>query len=321
MKKFAFIVSLWTLLVGGVFAITKEDCYGLLATVNGAPITVYDVANECAWPEARLPLMFQGEELRKAVAKLRQETCEKIIERELVFDEFKEKGFQLPRSYIEENLDRLMTAFRISDRAELSALLNSHGETLDEFKLDTYKRVATDALLYDYCYRGTYITPKELTEYYQRRQAEFASPETISIDVLVLKTDGSRSDNLEALVAHLQKKLVGSDAAIFKDAVVLYSEGANVENGGNIGWIDKKNLRDDFRAALKTIEKGGVYGPIKAPEAYYFLRVADIRSGAARSFQDVKEEIREKLLKEKRESVYREFVDNLKKKAVIKRYY
>ena len=60
---------------------------------------------------------------------------------------------------------------------------------------------------------------------------------------------------------------------IFNESVLMYSEGPATQIGGNIGWIYRNKLRKDFAKPLKFAKKGDIVGPVKAKEAYYFLRI------------------------------------------------
>lgn len=299
----------------------EEMHYGLLATVNGRPITVIDVVNDCAWEESRLPLMYQGDELKREVEALRHRTSDRMIERMLVFDDFKSNGFVLPVDYVEANLDHLLKAFNVATRQELEKKLAGFGETMAVLREKTYERIAVDALVYDLCYRDVYISPKEVNSYYQAHPAEFNTPESISLDMLVLKTDGSHKDNLDELCDHLEKKLADADSKVFEDAVALYSEGPNVDKGGNVGWIERGKLRADFMALTKDAPVGKALGPLKAAEACYFLRVAGVRPPSVKAFAAAKDEIKDKLQADFRNKNYQDYLDRLRKKAFVKRFY
>ncbi len=299
----------------------KDEVFGLLATVNGDPITIFDVLEECVWEESRLPFMFQGKELSDEVGKLRAKTVDRIIERKLIYTDFKERGFTVPREFVEDNLDTLMLLFHVTNRRDLQKVLDSQGSSMGELRDKAYERLAVDALVNDLCYRDAYASPKEIREYYDQHPEEFSSAASVKLQVLALKTNGAHSDNLAELVDHLKGKFANADEAAFKSSVTMYSEGPNLDGGGEIGWIERGKLRKDFAGSLEKAKKGDVAGPVKADEAVYFLRVADTMPGAMKSFNDAKEEIRKNLLFEKRKSKYQDYLDRLKIHAVVKRYY
>ena len=298
----------------------EPETVGVVATVNGSPITVLDVLEVCGLQEARLPYMFKGSQLKEQVKSLRLKALNEVIDRKLVYQEFKENGYQLPKDFEEENIDRLMSALNVKSRQELEKLLKARGTTMAEFRKKAYENIAVDLLINERCFVDVYITPKHVYDYYLENKSKFTSPEEISLQVLKLKTDGVNNDELKTLSTHLDKILKDGNENEFSDAVLLYSDGPNIENGGDIGWIDKSKLRKDFLAYVKDADVEDVVGPVKSKEAYYFLRVFDIKREKSESFKQAKKGIKDMLTKERKEKDYNTYINNLRSKAYIKKY-
>ena len=298
----------------------EYDNVGVLASVNGRPITVVDVLEVCGWQEARLPFMYSGKTLQEEIAKLREKALEDVISRKLVYQDFNTLGIKLPREYVENNLDRLMSAFNVSNREELQEYLDSNGSSLSEFKEKAYENSAVDALIYEMCYRNVYITPKQVYDYYEENKKEFTTPSEMNLQVIKINENGIHKEQLETVIQHLKSILIGKGAKEFKDATLLYSEGPNIEDSGDIGWIERDKLRDDFSNAIKDAKSGDVVGPINTGKDVYFIRIAGENEKKVKSFEDAKEEIREKLTEEKQALNYKEYIDRLKSKAYVKYY-
>ena len=300
--------------------VPETEKIGVVATVNGESITLMDVLEVCGMEEARLPSLYKGEQLKKEVRKLRLSTLNVLIDRKLVYQEFKEKGYKLPKSFVEKNLDYLVQVFNVENRQELEKELKKHGSSMAIFKKKAYEKAAVDALTNDICYRDVYITPKQVYDYYIKNKDQFTSPGEIRLQVLKLKANGVHKEELDVLSEHLSKSFKKKDEKEFNDAVLLYSEGPNVEKNGDIGWIDSSKLRSDFKSVVKNVQVGDIFGPIESVDAYYFLRVAGIKRKKTESFKEVKEKIKNKLTGEQRKKDYKAYIGKLHKKAYIKRY-
>ncbi|MCP4177796.1 MAG: hypothetical protein GY756_08525 [bacterium] len=317
MKK-VFLFFLFLFLSVSIFA--DSENIGILATVNGEPITLGDVLNITTMKEARLPLMYKGDELDKQLQKMRLNALNAIIDRKLVYMSFQENGFKLPREYVEENLDKLLEKFNVESRQELQKILNMDGRSYSEFKKRAYETAAVDALIYSNSYRNVFITPKQVFDYYKKYKSEFTTPESLKLSIITLKTKGVHAQELKPLSKYLNKILKGKSSEAFKDAVTLYSDGPNLKQGGNIGWVPVDELRKAFHSVLKGARKGKVFGPIKTEEAYYFIRIDDVKEKRVESYMNAKIDIRKKLTRKQQEKGYKEYMDGLKKRAVIKYY-
>jgi peptidyl-prolyl cis-trans isomerase SurA len=296
----------------------EPERIGVVATVNGEPVTVMDILEVCGLQESRLPHMFKGAQLKEEVKKLRLKALDEVIDRKLVYQEFKEKGYQLPKEFVEENMDHLMQNFNVNNRQELEKLLKARGSTMAEFREKVYENVAVDLLINERSYMDINITPKYVYDYYVKHKGDFTSPKQIRLQVLKLKTDGIHKDELNTISTHLKNLLKNKNK--FADAVLLYSEGPNIEHAGDIGWIDMSKLRKDFLEYVKDLDSGDVTGPIKLKEAYYFLRVADIKQEKVQSFKQAKKSIKDEMMRERKEKGYKTYIEDLRSKAYIKEY-
>jgi len=95
MSNMTKIFFLQTLLIFCHFSVgwgaPRESISSLLATVNGEPVTIFDVLTETADEEKRLAVMYDGKELAGAVMKLRRRAVDELIGRKLIYAEFKSR--------------------------------------------------------------------------------------------------------------------------------------------------------------------------------------------------------------------------------------
>ncbi|MCF7790736.1 MAG: peptidylprolyl isomerase [Victivallales bacterium] len=333
MRKYVLLIFLSVVLFGplcrtqlfatagnfkGITGGSNVEHIGILATVNGEPITLLDVLKICSYEEARLPYMYQGRKLDVEVKKLRMAALEKVIENKLVYTYFKSRKFDLPKNYIQMYLDKIAESYNVNDQKSLKEMLESKGRNYEEFKKEAYQNAAVNAIVGEMCYRNIYVTPREVYKYYKKNRENFVTPDQIKVQVLKLKKDGMHKKNLDTLADSLAATFREGDKQSFNDAVLMYSEGPEVKNEGNIGWIDKNKIRDDFADSVTKHQVGDIIGPIKTTKAYYFLRLDDKKDKIVQSFTDAKKRIRKKLLQQKKEKKYTEFINSLRKKASIK---
>jgi peptidyl-prolyl cis-trans isomerase SurA len=290
---------------------------GILALVNGKPITLLDVLRLCGPEEARLPYMFQGRMLEEQVVKLRLEALEEVINRKLIYSEFSTKKFELPISYIQMYLDKIAESYNVNDQKSLRELVEAKGQSYEDFKREAYENAAVNALINDRCYTNINVTPEQIFNYYKKYENKFITPEQIEIQILKLKMQGMHRKEIDSLSDILAETFKNADKRAFDDAVLMYSEGPEVQNGGNIGWIERDKLRKDFAKAVKYAKVGDVVGPIKSKEAYYFLRVNDKKTKVVETFKDAKDNIKDKLTMEKKKKEYDAFIKNLRNKSSI----
>lgn len=293
----------------------------VLATVNGIPITLYDVVLESSNDEQKLAIVYKGKDLTREVEKLRRKKAKDLVERKLFYQEFKDKEYKIPEQYIEDMLDGLAANMAGGDRKKLEKRALAEGITVKDLRAKAHEKIAVDILVQEFCYRTVNVTPKEVNDYYQGHIAEFSKAPQIELQVLLLKKDGRFKDEFDETLAKIKNDVEKADKTIFTTLVKLYSEGPDVAKGGNIGWLEESKLRPEFAEALKNLENGGIASSVQTQEGVYFIRISDRMPAKALQFEAVKDEINDRLTKQRREENYTEYCNKLKDKAVIRYFF
>ena len=293
----------------------------VLATVNGIPITLYDVVLESANEEQKLAIVYKGKDLTREMEKLRSKKAKELVERKLFFQEFREKEYKIPDQFVEDMLDGLAANMAGGDRKKLEKKALAEGITVKDLRAKAYEKIAVDILIQEFCYRTVNVTPKEVNDYYQNNIAEFSKPPQIELQVLLLKKDGRFKDEFDETLVKIKNDVEKADKTIFTTLVKLYSEGPDVVKGGNIGWLEESKLRPEFAEALKNLETGSIASSVQTAEGVYFIRISDRMPAKALQFEAVKDEINDNLTKQRREENYAEYSGKLKDKAVIRYFF
>ncbi|NBP24985.1 MAG: hypothetical protein EBU81_10650, partial [Proteobacteria bacterium] len=106
-------------------------------------------------------------------AKILEDQLEQLIDRQLILDEFKEKGYSFPESYVDDQVrERIRRQFG-GDRVALTKTLRAENRTFEQFK----KEERDDMIVYQmsarYIRDEIIISPKKIQTYYQTNQARF----------------------------------------------------------------------------------------------------------------------------------------------------
>ncbi len=98
-----------------------------------------------------------------------------------------------------------------------------------------------------------------------------------------------------------------------------YSIDAGTKRGGDLGYLAKGNMIPELEAIVCDMKPGDVTGVVKSDFGYHVFRLDDVREAAvAVGLDDVREQIMNALMLEKRRTAYRELIESLKAKADIK---
>jgi parvulin-like peptidyl-prolyl isomerase len=149
----------------------------------------------------------------------------------------------------------------------------------------------------------------ELAGYYKNHKARFSSDIKIEASVILLRTKTDAAMVLEKL-----QKGEPFEEMARKNSIDLPS----AQKGGSLGAVKIGTVYPEVWKELNKLKQGEISQIIETKYGYNILTVNKILAPEIKPFQEVKAEIRDALLREKREKVYDAMVKELEKSAVLK---
>jgi hypothetical protein len=152
------------------------------------------------------------------------------------------------------------------------------------------------------------ITYDELLKYYGEQEKKYSFPHRARFEVLTVKlsTYPNREAAYNALAAMGNEVYYGANfAAVAKRS----SQGLNAEQGGYHDWTSRGSLVSKvLEEAIFTLEPGKLSTILEDERNLYILRVLERQEAGRVPFEQVQDEIRENIRKEKISKQYEEFV-------------
>ena len=160
------------------------------------------------------------------------------------------------------------------------------------------------------------ISDDEVKKYYDAHPEEYNKPEEARVSMILVK------DAAAAKKVLADARVKGVDNEGYRKLVAEYStDVATKERGGDLRYFDAKSKEIPapvVDAAFKMQNIGDNSAPITLPQGVAVLKLTGRRKALSRGFDEVKEQIRNKLFHDKRQTSMESFVKNLKDKANIK---
>lgn len=247
------------------------------ATVNGEVITVDDVNRMYAklTPQMRA-------EYDKVGGKA--QFLEQYVNKRLLIQEATKQNFE--------------------KRPDIAATLNDVRESA---LFDLYVRnVVADAV----------ITENEMREHYKRHQREFTVPEKIKARHIIATPDAQPVMNTTGDNAKTEEEAKMKIAELyakgkptpetFSSFAVRFSEDASARQGGDLGWFVRGKMVPAFEEAAFKLNPGEISQPVKTEFGYHLIYVEDKRAARTKSYEEVRGEIRERLLADRADKVLME---------------
>ncbi|HAE38118.1 MAG TPA: hypothetical protein DCG57_05690 [Candidatus Riflebacteria bacterium] len=92
------------------------------------------------------------------------------------------------------------------------------------------------------------------------------------------------------------------------------------QGGGDLGTFGEGQMVAEFDEVCKTAEIGKLVGPVKTQFGFHIIRVDERQAAGVMKLDEVREQIRSKLMPEKQREVFTKLVEELKKEFNVKVY-
>jgi len=282
----------------------RDSGGGNVATVNGDPVSFAEF-----WEEFRNRYddVVDLSTLRSEVLlQMKAEVLRDLVRRRLLLQEAQRRGILVTEEVLSDRTARIRNGY--SDPMFQKILL--------EYRQDPeqFRRALTEQLMMEALYRQVTadaggVTEEEIGAYYDDRLEEFLVPETARMRQLVVRDRDVAMD----LLRRLRSK--GEDFSALAAEHALLPE---VESPGRLEGYRMGELPEALEELAFSADLGRVAGPVETPYGFHLILVEERVPAHLPSLDEVREEIRSRLLEERREQVYARWVQGKVRESVIR---
>jgi peptidyl-prolyl cis-trans isomerase SurA len=294
---------------------------GMVAVVDGEPITYKDVDQQAALAvESKLSLYASRPDLlQQEIKRARQDALDILVARKLILHEFKQAGFSLPDSIIEDRVRARLRETWGGDRTSMTRDLQQRGLTFERFRENLRDDVILEAMQIKNIVREIIISPHKIAKYYADHLDSFKTGDSVQLrTIMINKPASGPADAARRRAEEIAGKL--ADGAAFAELAGVYSEDSYRSKGGDRGVVelDREHYQPALESAIRALKPGQRSGVIDAGTAYWIVLLEDAKLNHIRTLPEARSEIERLLLDEERARLRKAWIDRLKAKAFIR---
>lgn len=156
------------------------------------------------------------------------------------------------------------------------------------------------------------VTDAEVQNYYAEHLNDYHVPDRVKVARILFKTSGKTPKEIAAIEKTAQSVLAQLKAGKdFGELAGKYSEDPSAAQGGVVGWIRHGQAVKAFEDAAFSLKPGQISGLIHAEYGIDIIKVLDKQTAHVETFDEVKDQIRAQLEKQKLTQAQSEFAQNL----------
>ncbi|MBI5559688.1 MAG: SurA N-terminal domain-containing protein [Deltaproteobacteria bacterium] len=278
----------------------------VVAVVNDGIITLSELNAETAVFLGGL----KGGEPPKAgnAVETRSKVLDNLVEKMLMKQSAERAGIEVSEREIDNAVEDIKKQNNITQQTLLTALAQS-GLTYAQYR-DQLKEDIRRVKFANQQFRSRVsVRDEDVEEYYRQNMEQFFTPPSYNLRVLLLPAaEGElQKTRLAALEEEIKR---GRD---FAELIKEYSEGPDIQNGGDIGYVKSGEVSAQLEEAAKTLKKGEISPPITAPEGIYMIQLLDGVEGKAAPLEKVRDAIKNTIYQKTVEERYKLWITEMKR--------
>ncbi len=160
---------------------------GVVAIVNSNVITYSEVMELVQPVDRELRRNFSGQELEDQRQKAQMDALNTLIEHALIVQEFDAKGYKIPETYVEGQINsRIATEFG-GNRAAFIKTLEAENLTLSQFRDQERERIIIEAMRDQRARKTMVVSPYKIEKYYQDNIDQFKVGDQVKLRMIYIK--------------------------------------------------------------------------------------------------------------------------------------
>jgi peptidyl-prolyl cis-trans isomerase D len=155
------------------------------------------------------------------------------------------------------------------------------------------------------------VSDDDLRAAYEKERSHLELPERRHARHILI----TGKDDAAALAQAQQVLAQAKSGKDFGALAKQYSQDpGSAQNGGDLGWADRKTFVKPFTDALFAMSVGEITGPVKTQFGYHIIRLDEIQAGKIKSFEEARPELEAKLRRDRATDRFGEIQEQLQSK-------
>ena len=205
---------------------------------------------------------------------------------------------------------KFSSAIKISDK-DVSTYFTAHRE---DFRIPEKRNILAVKIDSRDLEKKIIISDKFIASYYEDHRGDYVVPEQVKARHILIKVSQEDPpaawDQAKTKAQEIIAKL--KQGQNFSALAKQYSQGPSASRGGELGWFGRGAMVKAFEDAAFALSAGAITQvPVRTRFGYHVIKVDEHKSAYTKGLDEVKDEIRAKLVKQQLPNLVKETLDTI----------
>ncbi|MDD6088579.1 MAG: SurA N-terminal domain-containing protein [Desulfovibrionaceae bacterium] len=281
----------------------------IVAVVNGEMISSFDLEREVAPEMLRLGMDPKKKGYDEAFDRISRMTLDRMINSMVMTQEAKRQNISVSEDEVQAGLQVFMQRSRLTPE-EFRKQLKAQRITEEQFRERIREKILQERLLMHNVGMRVVVTKDEIEAYYNAHRGAFSRRENVHCALIVYPP---------SVQAEQWAGKIRSGKISFEKAVREISVGPRTEVGGDIGTVARKDLDPSWQNRLMSMNPGDVSPIFELRGLKAQIKLLDFSGESDMTLEEASPQIEAILREPKIQERMKDFVESVRKKAVVDR--
>ncbi|WP_316900742.1 SurA N-terminal domain-containing protein [Pseudodesulfovibrio indicus] len=279
----------------------------ILVKINDSIITQYDLDEEMKPVLDKIGDRQLSAKEQQQLEELRKQALENLVNDILIQQEVNRFGIDVTDEVMDKEIERVRKERELT-LDEFEQAVKDDGLTMEEFRTRLKGILEKQELIGHMVNSKVLVTDTEIQDEYEARKGDYSMDKMVELAIILLPPEKS--------AVEVRDEIESGDVT-FAEAVTKYSVGPGKEQGGSIGELSWNDLAQEWKDSLQGVKQGGVGQPLTIQGREALLSPMKIDEDKMVPLEEVRDGIYDDLMQKKRETVFTEYFEKLKRSSVI----
>ncbi len=288
----------------------------VICVVNNDAITQYEL------DEAEIQYVYESKERPlegDARTALRERLLQSLIENRIQLQQAEREKIVVEDAELNESLNEIMKKVNAPSQKEFEEIIKSQGLTLDGVKKRLREQLMVQRVIRRKVALRISVTEQEIDRYLAENRDKLETGLGFQARHILFLPEAGRGEE-GWLAARKQADevyallLEGQD---FAELARKYSQDASGKEGGSLGNLKRGELATDIEEAILRLQPGETSAPFRSQVGYHIFHLDSRESLSGEALAQARSQIRDILYRQKYDVRLKDWLQEIKQRAVI----
>jgi len=288
----------------------------VICVVNNDAITQYELDEAELYYLAESRERMSDGEARKT---LRGRLLHNLIENRIQLQQAEREKVTVDDAELADSIGDVMKRLKAKDETEFEAMIKSQGLTIEGVKKRMREQLMVQRVVRRKVALRISVTEQEIDKYLAENRDKLETGLTFGARHILVAPDPIKGDEgwtearvrADEIYGYL---LEGQD---FVELAKKYSSDPSGKDGGSLGNLKRGELTQDIEDAILRLQPGEASPPFRSQIGYHIFRLDSRDSLSGESLAQVRSQIREILYRQKYDVRLKDWLVEIKQRAII----